>query len=296
MYYQGEVEFTPTFRALAGVRGDLYRFVVHSNRVQNAGTDTAGLLSPKFGVIFAPARRLELYGNFGYGYHSNDARGVTLTVDPLTGEPAPRLTPLVRTRGGELGIRTILVPKLQTTLAVWGLTLASELVFVGDAGTTEAGRPSRRTGVEWANYYSPRPWLTLDADFSWSSAQFTDRDPAGAAIPGAVGAVASVGASLQETHRMSGGLRVRHLGPRPLIETGAIRSHRSTLVDVEGGYRVAPKARVVVDALNLFDSRASDIEYYYRSRLLGEAADGMDDIHTHPLQPRTVRVGVRLEF
>ncbi|HXG71824.1 MAG TPA: hypothetical protein VNJ04_14545 [Gemmatimonadaceae bacterium] len=111
---------------------------------------SAGILSPKLGVIFAPSRRLELYANAGTGYHSNDG------VDPATGSPVDSVTPLVRTRGGELGLRSVLIPKVQTTVAVWGLTLDSELVFVGDAGTTEAGRPSRRFGVEWANYYSPR--------------------------------------------------------------------------------------------------------------------------------------------
>jgi hypothetical protein len=296
VYYQGEFEFTDTFRATAGLRGDLYRFVVRSDRPENAGTDVADLLSPKFGVVFAPSRKLEFYGNFGYGYHSNDGRGATITVDPVTGDPADRVAPLARTRGGEFGVRTILVPKLQTTIAVWGLSLDSELVFVGDAGTTEAGRPSRRVGVEWANYYSPRPWLTLDADLSWSSARFTDRDPAGAEIPGAVRQVASVGASMNDLHRVSGGFRVRYLGPRPLIEDASVRSRRSLLVNLEAGYRLAPRTRIVLDVVNLFDSRDSDIDYYYTSRLPGEPAQGVDDIHTHPLQPRTARVSLRFDF
>jgi hypothetical protein len=295
-YYNLEAEFTDRLRATAGVRGDVYHFRVHSDRFENSGTDTAGLISPKFGVAFAPTRSVELYGNFGYGFHSNDARGATLTVDPLTGAPADRVTPLARTRGGEIGLRTTWIPKLQTTLAVWGLAIDSELVFLGDAGTTEAGRPSRRVGVEWANYYSVRPWLRLDADLAWSSARFTDDDPAGAAVPGAVRHVASVGASLGEVRRFAGEVRVRYLGPRPLIEDATVKSERSMLVNLEGGYRLAPKARLVVDVVNLFDSQTSDIDYYYRSRLPGEPAEGVDDIHTHPVQPRSVRVGVRVEF
>jgi hypothetical protein len=296
MYYQGELELTDRLRATAGLRGDLYAFVVQSNRPQNSGTEGAGLLSPKLGVAFAPSRKLELYGNFGYGYHSNDARGATLTVDPVSGEPADTVTPLVRTRGGEVGLRTVIVPKVQTTVAVWGLTLDSELVFVGDAGTTEAGRPSRRMGVEWANYYSPWRWLTLDADLSWSSARFTDGDPAGSAIPGAVRQVASVGASLSDVRRASGGFRLRYLGPRPLIEDGGVESTRSLLLNIEGGYTVAPRTRLMIDILNLLDSRASDIDYYYPSRLPGEAAGGVDDTHTHPMAPRTVRLSVQIDF
>jgi outer membrane receptor protein involved in Fe transport len=296
VYYQGELEFTDTFRATAGLRGDVYRFVVRSNRPENSGTDTAGLLSPKLGVVFAPARTLELYGNFGYGYHSNDARGATITVDPVTGVPTERVTPLVRTRGGEFGLRTILIPKLQTTVAVWGLTLDSELVFVGDAGTTEAGRPSRRIGVEWENYYRPQPWITLDADLSWSSARLTDADPAGPAIPGAVRHVASVGASIGDLHRFSGGLHLRYLGSRPLIEDASVRSGPSLVVNMEAGYKVALRTRLLVDVLNLFDSRDSDIDYYYPSRLAGESVEGVDDIHSHPVQPRTARITVRFDF
>ena len=137
--------------------------------------------------------------------------------------------------------------KLQTTVAVWGLTLDSELVFVGDAGTTEAGRPSRRFGVEWANYYSPRPWLTLDADMSWSSARFTDDDPVGSQIPGAVRQVASAGVSISELRRFSGGLRLRYLGPRPIVEDASVQAKRSLLFNAEAGYRVAAGTRLVID-------------------------------------------------
>lgn len=296
LYYSGELELTDRFRATAGVRGDLYRFAVHSDLPDNSGTATDGLVSPKFGAVFAPSRTWELYANFGYGYHSNDARGATISIDPITGQPTDAVTPLVRTRGGELGLRTIVIPKVHTTLAVWGLTLDSELVFVGDAGTTEAGRPSRRAGIEWATYYSPRPWVTVDADVSFSSARFTDGDPAGPAIPGAVRQVASIGASLSELQRFSAGVRLRYLGRRPLIEDASVASTRSMMANVNAGYRVAPGARFVIEALNLFDAADSDIDYFYVSRLPGEPQDGIADVHTHPVQPRTIRVGMELTF
>jgi len=295
LYYQSELEFTDRFRVSAGLRGDVYHFDVRSNLSENSGIDTTGLVSPKLGVVFAPSTTIEVYGNVGYGFHSNDARGATMTIDPVTRTQAERVTPLVRTRGAEIGVRSILVPKLQTTVAVWGLTLDSELVFVGDAGTTEAGRPSRRFGVEWANYYSVRPWLTLDADLSWSSARFTDGDPIGSEIPGAVRHVASVGVSVTD-RRFSGQLRVRYLGPRPLVEDGRVEAARSILVNAEAGYRIARGMRLVTDVLNLFDARASDIEYYYRSRLPDEPVTGVDDVHTHPVAPRTARVSLRFDF
>jgi hypothetical protein len=296
IYYHGEVDFTDRFRAMAGLRGDVYQFTIHSDRAENSGTALDALVSPKLGLAFSPSRRWELYGNFGYGYHSNDARGATLSSDPITGEPTDPVTPLVRTRGGEVGLRTVVIPKVQTTVAVWGLTLDSELVFVGDAGTTEAGRRSRRVGIEWANSYSPRPWLTIEGDLSVSSARFTDGDPAGPAIPGAVRQVASVGASMSDFHRFSAGVRVRYLGPRPLVEDATVTSRRSVLTNITAGYAVTRGTRLALDVLNLFDVRDSDIDYFYRSRLPGEPSDGVDDIHTHPVAPRTVRVGVHFDF
>jgi outer membrane receptor protein involved in Fe transport len=143
---------------------------------------------------------------------------------------------------------------------------------------------------------SPRPWLTFDADVSWSSSRFTDGDPVGSAIPGAVGHVASIGASIAELRRFSGSLRLRHLAPRPLVEDASVHSERPLIVNLQVGYRLAPNARLVVDILNLLDSQDSDVDYFYRSRLSGEPAEGVDDVHTHPVQPRTARISVRLDF
>jgi len=90
---------------------------------------------------------------------------------------------LVKTKGEEVGVRTEAIPNLQSSLALWRLTLASELVFVGDAGTTEASRPSLRRGIEWSNRYIPKPWLILDLDLAASRAQFTGNDPNDASTP-----------------------------------------------------------------------------------------------------------------
>ena len=149
-YYQGELEVTDRFRVTGGIRGDIYHFDVRSNRPENSGVKSTGLVSPKLGVVFAPATRLELYGNFGYGYHSNDARGATISIDPASGEPADRVTPLVRTRGGEFGVRSILIPKLQTTVAVWGL---SPRLGAG----LRRGRRNHRSGTT-----QPEVWRGVD--------------------------------------------------------------------------------------------------------------------------------------
>jgi outer membrane receptor protein involved in Fe transport len=186
-----------------------------------------------------------------------------------------------------------LLSGLQTSLTLWRLDIDSELIFTGDAGTTEASRPSRRQGVEWANYWNPVAWLLIDGDVSLSSARFTDSDPAGDRIPGAIEQAASVGVSLQQSEPWSAGLRLRYFGPRPLIEDNSVRSKSSTLVNMLVGYRISKPLKISMEVLNLFNAQVSDIDYYYASQLSSETS-AVDDIHTHPAEPRTVRVTLRL--
>jgi outer membrane receptor protein involved in Fe transport len=206
------------------------------------------------------------------------------------------VTPLVRAKGAELGVRTVAIPRLQTSLTVWSLNLASELVFVGDAGTTQRGRPSRRYGIEWQNYYRPRTWLTLDGDVSVSRARFTDVDRAGDRIPGSVEAVLSAGFAVDSLHNVFGGMRLRYFGPRALVEDDSVRSGSTNLVNAELGYKFSQQLRVGMDVFNLFNAAHSDIDYFYTSRLPGEPGEGVDDIHFHPTLPRTVRVSFTLSL
>jgi hypothetical protein len=295
-YAQNETEWAPWLRTLASIRIDGYRFDVDSIDPVNSGTASAGLVSPKGGAVIGPFHGTELYANAGLGFHSNDARGATITRAPMTGEPADRVTPLVRAKGTEVGVRTVAVPHLHSSVALWTLNLDSELIFVGDAGTTAAGRPSHRYGVEWANYYTPRPWLIVDADVSWSHAHFTDDDLAGDHIPGSIVTAFSAGLTVDSLHNVFASIRSRYFGPRPLIEDNSIRSKATSLAYLEAGYKLSPRVRLSLDVFNLFNAKDSDIDYYYTSRLRGEPANGVDDIHLHPALPRTARLNVIVGF
>jgi hypothetical protein len=295
-FVESTVEWSPWLKTSAGVRADGYRFAVRSDDALNSGTERAGLVSPKGGAVLGPWQLTEFYVNAGFGYHSNDARGATISRDPLTGDDAFRVTPLVRAKGAEVGLRTIRLPRTQITASLWRLDLASELVFVGDAGTTEAGRPSHRHGLEVTTYSRLTPWLTADADVSWSRARFTDDDPAGALIPGALQRVVAAGLSLEPRGPWSGSVRLRHFGPRPLIEDGSVQSRSTSLVNAQIGYRFSPRLQAVADIFNVFNASVSDIDYYYVSRLPGEGLDGVADIHSHPAIPRALRAAIRVSF
>jgi outer membrane receptor protein involved in Fe transport len=289
IYAEETLHVTEKFRTILGLRGDQYYFDVDSNIPQNSGKVDGAIVSPKLSLIFGPWAKTEYFINYGYGFHSNDARGTTITVDPGSGAPADKVDPLVRSKGAEVGLRTEIVPNLESSIALWQLKLDSELLFVGDAGTTEPSRPSKRTGIEWTNHYKPYSWLLLDLDLSLSRTRFTDEDPVGDYIPGSLERVVSFGVTVDSIGPWYGMLQYRYFGPRPLIEDNSVRSSATQITNLRVGYKIDPKWRVHMDVFNLFDRKDSDIDYFYESQLRGEAAP-VDDVHFHPVEPRTFRV------
>jgi outer membrane receptor protein involved in Fe transport len=289
-----EAEFRPTdtLRLVLGLRADAIGFDVRSDLAANSGSGSAAILAPKAALAWKAAPTLELYANYGEGYHSNDVRGAAISIDPATGDPAETVPLFARARGAELGARYEAERITLTAVGFW-LHLESELVFVGDAGTTEPNDATRRFGGEFSLFWRPTDTLTLDAALSLTDARFEgvpdDR------IPGSVGNVLSAGASWEVTPGLVATGRVRHFGAAPLIEDGSVRSDSTTLANL-GGYWTVGRLRLGLDILNLLDAADPDISYFYASRLPGEPVGGVEDRHIHPVEPRQLRVSVRLGF
>jgi outer membrane receptor protein involved in Fe transport len=296
LWAQNEMRWTEWFRSVQGLRADTYDFTVDASLVANSGKASDQMVTPKLSLIFGPWQKTELYLNYGHGFHSNDARGTTITVDPASLAAADKVKPLVRTKGYEVGLRSEIVPGWQSTVSLWQLGAASELIFVGDAGTTEPSRPSRRYGVEWTNLYVLSDWLALDADLAWSHARSRDHDPlVGDTIPGAVAATANVGVTLDHLGPWFGTLRLRYFGSRPLIEDNSVRSQASTLTNLRVGYKFDQRTQLALDVYNLFDRQVNDIEYWYDSQLASELTP-VDDRHIHPSEPRSLRLTISHRF
>ena len=295
LYMENKTEWADKFRTVAGVRADNFNFKVDSNNPANSGNTSATKVSPKLNLIFGPWNKTEFYTSAGYGFHSNDARGTTITVDPKTGNPADKVPPLVRSKGIELGVRTEAIAGLQSSLSFYQLDFDSELTFAGDAGTTEAGRPSRRTGFEFSNYYKATNWLTVDADLAFARARFRGFDPVGDRIPGAVEGVASLALSVDKLGPWFGTLQLRYFGPRPLIENNSVRSKSTATVNGRIGYKISPKVKVELECFNLTNRKDSAIDYYYASQLKGETAS-VTDVHFHPIESRSFRVSMVVNF
>jgi hypothetical protein len=295
-YAQTALPFSPTFRSVFGLRADrLTARVTALSLAENGGSSSATQVSPKLSLVAGPWAKTEFFFNAGRGLHSNDARGTTARFDPKTSDPVEKVPPLVASRGLELGARTEALPGLQSSLALWRLNFDSELVYIGDAGATEAAAASRRHGVEFNNRYTPLPWLLLDADFAWSHARFAN----GERIPNAVDRVASVAVTIRELGPWSASLQWRYLGPGALIEDNSVRSNPSLTTNLRVGYKLGPMfgrgSELTLDVFNLGNRKVNDIQYFYESQLPGEP-DPVADRHVHPAEPRTLRVSLRLEF
>jgi hydrogenase/urease accessory protein HupE len=295
VWIESELQWSEHLRATAGLRADWFRFDVDDERGRNSGVRDDAIVSPKLTLVAGPWADTELYLQGGLGYHSNDARGVVARVDPVTGDPVGRADPLVRSEGAETGVRTSLAPGLHSTLSAWWLDLDSELVFVGDAGTTEAGRPSRRYGIELSNYWDVGERVALDLDVSWSKARFRDDAPEGRHVPGSIETVVAAGITLEEWRGFFGSARLRFFGPRPLIEDDSARSDATLLVSAQLGYRWDERWALTLDAFNLLDREDSDIDYFYESAV-SPGAPLREERHFHPVEPISARVVLSVTF
>jgi len=319
-YAENKIQWVEKFRSVLALRGDDEKFVVTSLaysasvNAANSGSATKFLPSPKASLIFGPWINTELYAQGGFSLHSNDGRGATQTVEPVSADnptpntPTAKIPPLVQTKGGEIGVRTVPVPHLQSTLALWYLRSNSELMQDGDTGGTSASeQSSNRYGIEWANYYTPAEHLAVDFDLADSRAQFTEVDGDDAApnsaggkhVPEAVGVVISSGITLHDYKGFSTSLRLRYFGPRDLTSDGFFRSNETVLLNGEVGYQINKKWRVSSEFLNMLDRSDSDIDYAYVSRVIPGITSGGTPIGpsaftrvAHPVEPFQVRFGL----
>lgn len=300
VYAENATRWTPWLRTVLGWRTDQHQVKVTSSVAENSGQQSATLSSPKLSVVWGPWAQTEYFFNHGFGFHSNDARGVTATVSPRERLSVSPSQALVRSVGTELGLRGQWLPGLQTSLAVWRLKLGSELVFSGDAGDTQASGASQRHGVEFNNHYVLKPGLLLDLDVALSQARFNapqgDAPNSGRFVPGAVNRVASLGVSVDDMGPWFGHFQWRYFGPRALTEDNSQRSKGTLLASARVGYQLNAQTKLALDVFNLFGRRASDIDYFYTSRLAGEAAEGVAGVHSHPVEPRAFRLTLNTAF
>lgn len=293
----GELRWTPVpkLRVTAGLRSDYYEFDV---RAQNAnsfsGNETDTLVSPKFGAAYLLNESLEFYGNWGKGFHSNDARGAVNNADPVPG--------LSKGDGHEVGFRTSLA-QVKFTASYWWLDQDSELIFVGDSNSVEPKGGSRREGYEMTAFWQPTDGIGVDAVYTNSEARYTD-NVEGSHVEGAVEESAQLGVSATR-NSWEGSMRVRYLGPYAMTADNTQRADGLTTVSVRGAYHFG-KVTVYAEVINLLDTDGKDIVYYYGAvvpglDLAGTTSENIDCESVNcrmsrVTEPQTVRVGLSYKF
>lgn len=302
-YFKNTVHWHEKVHTTAGLRGDFINNAVevldntgHDPLINaaNSGNRGKAMVSPKLTLVLGPWYDTEYFFNIGYGYHSNDARGTTLQRNQSDGSfldsTAARISPAAWSRGGEAGIRSNFVPGLNSTFALWWLENSQELVFVGDEGTTDVSGKSHRYGIEWTNYYKPTDWLTLDADYTLTTARYAANN---AYVPNSVGRVISTGATVVAPNGLFGTLRFRHFGVVPLDENGTYWAGDTNIVNLGAGYK-HKQYKFEIDVFNLLGSQSSDIAYAYGYSYGGISSD--QGVMRHPVEPRMFRGTVTINF
>lgn len=310
-YFKNHTHWHDKVRTIAGLRGDFINNDVrvrdntlHDTSVNAANSGSRGkvMVSPKFSLVIGPWYDTEYFLNAGYGYHSNDARGTTIRRNPTDGQfldaTSSTISPAAWSRGAEVGVRSNFIPGLNTTVAAWWLKSSQELVFVGDAGTTEINGASDRYGIEWTNYYKPTDWLTLDADYAITTARYADThaNETDNFIPNSVGRVISTGITVEDPTGtgLFGTLRFRHFGHVPLDESGTFWAGDTNIVNLGAGIK-KKQYKLEIDVFNLLGSESNDIAYAYESAY-PNGVNTATGILKHPIEPRMVRGTVTINF
>lgn len=291
-FVKAELQPTPWMRLMAGVRAEVFTFDV-TNRCatcvdQPGGRTSSGLVLPKANLILGPWFKTELFANYGEGYHSNDARSAVMGG-----------VPLARAKTYEVGLRS--QPwgpdGLTLTATLWAIDLQSELVFVGDEGTTEARGPTRRRGVEAAlrgQLWGP---LYLNSSVTWTKAEFTSGD----AIPLAPELTAYGALLLQWPEGLRSQLQATYMGVRPLTEDRSFKAPSWVVFDLTERYVLPVKLshgrlEAFLFIQNLFNTKWEQATFAFTSRLPNEPASGVMDIHFVPGNPRFFMGGLAWYF
>jgi outer membrane receptor protein involved in Fe transport len=275
-------------RLVTGARGDVFSYQ-GTQQVNTVEGDLNGRVirarpNVKANLILGPWAETEWFANFGTGYHSNDARAVLADR---------KLDALPTARGYEFGLRSRLVPRVELFATYWFLDLGSELVFVGDDGTTRAQGPSHRDGLELGAKVRLLDWLTFTGDFTYTrKAEFTRT---GEAVPLAPLWTARADLTARLPWGLASSFEMRYLGDRFADPDRHQTARGYTIFNWTTRYRYK-SLDAFLSIENLTNTQWREAQFFFTSRLRGEPAGGVDDIHFTPGTPRSFLGGIALHF
>ena len=292
-YLEETLTLTPRLTVNAALRADMFVFDFRGTVTDPTGATgplngrvTTARVSPKLNLYYQLSPTMQLFARSGMGFHSNDARAV------VRGTNASQALP--RATGAEVGSTLKPVPSLVVNAALWTLHSQDELVYSGDAGTTESAGPSRRFGIDVSGRYQLSNRFFLDADANFSHGRLVSVPEGKNHIPLAPTFTSIGGLTYRQAKGLSGSLRYRYLDARPAIEDNSIRARGYFLLDAVLSY-TRPRYQVGATVQNLLNTEWDEAQFATDSRLRNEASP-VNELNFTPGTPFYLKLNTSLFF
>jgi hypothetical protein len=290
VYAQEDIHFSEFVRLQLGARTDMFFYDVvdqlnSASLASVSGSVSKAVVTPKANVVITPSNGIEVFLNFGGGFHSNDARAVASNKAERT---------LPRAWGAEVGFKVRPTNRLTLSATAWALDLENELVYVGDEGTTELNGATRRVGIDIEARTQLLEWLYGDLDVTVSRGRFKDLPAGENYIPLAPTLTSSVGLTARHFSGAEGSLRLRTVNSRPANETNSVVALGYTVFDASIAYNFQ-NYRLQLTGENIFNTRWNEAQFDTESRLRNESAP-VSELHFTPGTPLNVRMKVEFLF
>ncbi len=326
IYFDEVLYFSSKWRMQLGLRGDYFTFNMNDaldgdslSDLPHASTYAQKLIiNPKINIVYSPLKDVELFANFGSGFHSNDARDVIISqrikeiehalenkgyskvqIDSALlannfNPASSRIKTLPRAIGGEFGIKTNLGKYLILGVSGWYLFMEEELVFIGDEGTTEVSGETLRIGVDIEVRAQLTKWLWADADLNISKGKYINEPEGSNNIPLAPGITSTGGLTAMHPSGFEGSLRYRYIGSRPANETNTVTALGYTLVNARLGYNFRIFS-FYTSLENILNTEWNEAQFDTESRLKNESQP-VSEINFTPGNPFNVKLGLIVRF
>lgn len=296
VYAQEKIVFNDWATLILGARYDHIAMNVDDLLDQGiAGNANGGFFSPKLSAVFSPTQAVNVFLNFGRGFHSNDARGVLNPVDPAT--------IFGKAWGGELGLTGSFLKKVDFSLAGFFLRLGSELVWVGDEGITEPSGATLRTGIETEVRWQILDWLWTSVDFTWTHGEFLDEPNSQNAIPLAPRWTLNGALMARHPSGFYGTLQMEAISDRPANEDRSLIATGFMVWNLAAGYEKKDYQvgnnllgyALQLDILNLFNASYRSAQFDTTSRPFSTGSE-ITAVHFTPGWPFTILGSASLFF
>ncbi len=280
-YVQDQVEITPQFQAILGLRYDRFEADLRNNRTGAEFSSEDDLWSPRAGLVFKPMDTLSLYASYSLSYL------------PRAGEQLASLSASNQAldpeefKNYELGAKWEILPELVATAAVYQLDR-------GNVAITDPNDPTRSIlvdgqrvrGVELGASGQVTDQWSIIASYAYQDGELTATASATARDGATLAQLPKHSAALWNrydfTEMWGAGLGVIHQGKRYTSTDNLVSLPSYTRFDAALYFTLDENLRAQVNVENLFD-----VEY---------ALNAHSNNNITPGSPRAFRVSLTSRF